>query len=179
MAEIPLRRRLCDERGLSVLEIVIAGGLFMTLLAAVLMMLDSGTRTERAQQARQDALLELRDAMTDLSTEVRQAVALMPESTRSRLVIETPRTGAERWATFELVNGEFLTQTCAVLPCTGSPTSVTSNVITGTFCYDPPGCISTAPTSAMSNIRISLSVQPDVSSASEIVLWTDVELRNI
>jgi hypothetical protein len=172
-------RRLSDECGLSMLEIVIASGLFMVLLTAVLTMLDSGTRTERAQQARHETLLELRDAMTEVSTAARQARAVMPESTRSRLVIETLRTGAERWTTFELVNGELLVRTCSTLPCTSAGQPLTANVITGTFCYDPPGCVSSSPSGAISSIRISLAVQPTVASVSEIALSTDVELRNL
>jgi hypothetical protein len=168
-----------DDRGLSLLEVAMASGLFMVLLLAALSMLDSGTRVERTQQARHDALLELRSAMTRVSTDVRQAVVVRPESTTSRLTIETLRPGDAHWTVFELSGDELVKRSCSALPCTGTATPLASRVTSAPFCYDPPSCVSTTPTGPVSTIRISLTVQPEVSSATDMTLATDVQLRNV
>ena len=171
--------RVSDEGGISIIEVVIASGLFMCLMVAVLTMLDSGTKAERDQQAKHEALLELRDAMTYVSDEVRQAVAVTPDSTPQRLTIQTLRPGGERWLVFQVTAEGLTVRSCEALPCGATPVPIASRVVNGSFCYDPPTCLATAPPISLSSIRTSLSVQPDVSSAPEITLATDVELRNI
>jgi hypothetical protein len=142
-------------------------------------MLDSGTRAERTQHARHDALVELRDAMSHVSKEVRQAVTVTADSTPRKLTIETLRPGAEHWVVFELSGTELLERTCATLPCTGTAGSLASNVTaTAPFCYDPPSCLSTSPGDSVSSVRISLAVQPQI-SGRDLPLATDVELRNM
>lgn len=168
-------RKLRDEDGVGVIELLVATVIFIILLLPVLSLLDSGTKTERANQARHDALVDLREAMTRITKDVRQALSIDPASDRTKLDMETIVAGVEHRVVYQLTGG---TVTRAVDGGGAAPLAekVTSTQI---FCYDPPDCLLTAPPEAPSAIRVDIALEPEVFSGGPINLATDVELRNI
>lgn len=166
-------RVTADERGTSLVELMIAAAIFMVLLGAVLTMLDSGTRTERAQQARHDALLDLRTALLRIDKDLRQALSISSDSTRDRLVMHTLIAGEAHIVAYEVLAGE-LTRS---IDGTGAG-RLASRVTALPFCYDPPDCVASAPAGPRM-VRVSLQVTPEVASSGPITLATDVHLRNL
>jgi Tfp pilus assembly protein PilW len=176
--------RLRGDHGSTVVELVFASALFLLLLGGVLAMLDSATRAERGQQSRRDALVELREAMTRITKDLRQAlvVADAPGSGHSRLEITTLISGDEHPIVYEVVGGEFRRSLDG-----GGPTALASGIaVTAdpTFCYsfDSVGktCIDDGgPPSPVTSVRITLARTPDASSGGPITLATDVQLRNL
>ncbi len=168
-------RRLRDDRGVGIIELVVASAIFIILLLPVLSLLDSGTKTERANQARHVALVDLRTAMTRITKDVRQALSLDPSSTRTKLDMETIVAGIEHRIVFELTAG---TLTRALDG--GAPAPLARKVSsTQIFCYDPPDCTLTAPPEDPSAVRVDIALEPEVFSGGPITLATDVDLRNI
>jgi type II secretory pathway component PulJ len=177
-----LERRERGDRGSTVLEVALASALFMLMVGAVLTALDSGTRSERVSQARQEALLDLRQAMTQMTKEIRQAVSIDPTSTATRLDMHTLVGGTDRRVVYE-VSGSAPN---AILRRTVyTPTATTFElanriVAPQAFCYQfNETCLATTPGETLSSIRVSLALTPVVLSAGSITLATDIELRNL
>jgi type II secretory pathway component PulJ len=173
-----LAQLLRRDDGMTVTELLVGTSIFVIIVFAVFSVLDSGTTAERGQQARHDTLLETRAAMTRMSKDIRQAVSLSPTSTRSRLQVQTYISGTALDVIYELNANDQITRKIGT---TGPATPIIERVTTDTpFCYDPDSaCTATTPSTALSKVRINLSVQPDVSNARAITLATDIELRNI
>lgn len=173
-----MARRLVlrDDRGLTVIEVVIASTLSLVILMGAFQLLDSGTRHERGQQARHSALLELRGAMTRMSKDVRQALSIEPSSTRTRLDMQGLVLGAQHQIVFELTGGKLVRKVDGASVGTPLASDVTSTAV---FCYDPPDCVLATPSVEPTSIRISIAREPEVFSGGPITLATDVELRNI
>ncbi len=178
----PLLTRLREERGVTLVEMVIATGLFMLLVGAVFAALDSGVKTERITQARQDALLDMRQAMTRMTKELRQAVSVDDQSTATKLDIQTLISGVQHHVVYDVVNAS----PNAILRRTidgGTPQTLATRVVAPqAFCYqfDDPTCLRVTPDpETLSSIRISLSLDPVIFSSGSITLATDVELRNL
>lgn len=173
------------ESGVSVIEMVLVVALFAVIMIATYSLLDSGTKAERGQQARHDALVEARESMTRITRDLRQALVVrgLPDSTTTKLTIKTLDRGEERWVVFEVLgNGDLVRRSCENLPCTGGsmPLATGLDAATPPFCYDPQtGCLLASPPQKPSHIRISLAVEPAVFSGGPITLTTDVRLRNI
>ncbi len=157
------------------IELLVASVIFIILLLPVLSLLDSGTKNERANQARHEALLDLRSAMTRITKDVRQALSIDPASDRTRLDMETIVLGVEHRVVYQLTAG---TVTRAVDGGSAAPLAekVTSTQI---FCYDPPDCVLSGPPEDPSAVRVDIALEPEVFSGGPINLATDVELRNI
>lgn len=167
------RIRFSDERGTTLIELVITAAIFIVLLGAALQMLDTGTRSERAQQSRHDALVELRTAVSRVTKDARQALEIAPASTRTRLEMITLVGGAQHQVTYELVGGEVRRSIDG-----GAPATIATNVtVAQPFCYDPPDCVAAAPAQP-TMIRVTLALTPDVLSGGPITLATDIQLRN-
>ena len=172
--------RLREEHGLSLIEVVIASFLSLVILLAVLATLDSGTKSERISQARQDALVDLRSAMAQMTKEIRQADSVASTSNQSRLDIQTFVGGAVHRVVYDVVG----TPPNALLRRSldgGTPVVLTDRVIAPQpFCYefDQPNCLSTTPTVNLSSVRISLELSPVAFGAGSVTLATDVQLRN-
>lgn len=167
-------RRLRNEEGASLVEVVVALAVFLVLLVAVLQVLDSGTRAERGQQARHDSLLELRGAMGRISKDLRQATAISSSSTTGRIEMQTLIAGVAHQVVFDVVVGEVRRTIDG-----GSPVPMADGVTTPTpFCFDPPDCVATAP-AAPTIVRVTMEAEPEVFSSGPITLATDVKLRNL
>ncbi|MEX0873746.1 MAG: prepilin-type N-terminal cleavage/methylation domain-containing protein [Actinomycetota bacterium] len=167
--------RLRREEGVTVIELMVATAIFMILLLPVLSLLDSGTRTERANQVRHDALVDLRGAMTRITKDVRQALSIDPASSKTKLDMTTIVGGVDRRVIYQLSGG---TLTRSIDGGTPGPLAerVTSTEV---FCYDPPDCTLTAPPADPSSVRVAIALEPVVFSGGPLTLATDVELRNI
>jgi type II secretory pathway pseudopilin PulG len=185
--------RVRDDCGVSLIEMLVASAMFFLILAAVLTSLDSGTRTERGQQARRDALVELREAMGRLTKELRQAESIDPASTHESLMMET------------LISGERVAVTYRLHPlgsdiyelrrqeALNTEETIVTNMVVGTtanpdppFCYSfdsagtPPKCIDAgSPPIALTAIRVTLAKDPESNPGEPITLATDVQLRNL
>jgi Tfp pilus assembly protein PilV len=167
--------RLKGEEGVGIIELMVASVLFIILLLPVLSLLDSGTKTERANQARHEAVLDLREAMTRITKDVRQALSIDPASDRTKLDMETIVAGVEHRVVYQLTAG---TVTRAVDG--GSAATLAEKVTSAQiFCYDPPDCLLSAPPEDPSAVRVDIALEPEVFSGGPINLATDVELRNL
>ena len=166
-------RRLRDDGGMSLIELMVASVLFMVLLGAALQMLDSGTRSERAQQSRHSALVELRGAVGRITKELRQATSVSPASTTTRLDMTTLISGQPHAVVYEVTGGAMYRSMDG-----GPATEIASNVTTApSFCYDPPDCVAVG-AAGPSMVRVTLALEPDVFSGGPITLATDIQLRN-
>lgn len=167
-------KRLRDETGTSLIEVVIALGIFLVLLFAVLLVLDSATRAERGGEARHVALLEVRSAMHRISKDLRQATSIAPSSTTDRIEIDTLIAGEPHGIVFEVAGGEIRR-----IIDGGNPVPLADDVTTATpFCFDPPDCVATSPGSP-SMVRVTLDVEPEVFASGPLTLVTDIKLRNL
>ena len=157
------------------IELLVATVIFIILLLPVLSLLDSGTKTERANQARHEALLDLRSVMTRITKDVRQALSIDPASARTMLDMETIVLGVEHRVVYQLTAGSV---TRAV---DGGSAILLAEKVTSAqiFCYDPPDCALTAPPEDPTAVRVDIALEPEVFSGGPINLATDVELRNI
>ena len=167
--------RLQEDEGVGIIELMVASAIFIILLLPVMSLLDSGTKTERANQVRHEALLDLREAMTRITKDVRQALSIDPASDRTRLDMRTIVAGVERRVVYRLTGA---TVTRAV---DGGGAALLAEKVTSTqiFCFDPPDCVLTAPPEDPSAVRVDIALEPEVFSRGPINLATDVELRNI
>src|SRR5687768_5071669 len=97
-------RRLRDDRGVTIVEVTVFSMLFVILLGAALSALESGTDAERGQEARHEALLELRQAMTRLTRDLRQALSVDATfSNHDQIRMTTLVSGATKTVTYVLV----------------------------------------------------------------------------
>jgi type II secretory pathway pseudopilin PulG len=169
------RRARDDESGTTVIELVIASGIFLIMLVAVLNVLDTGTKQERAQQARHSAMLQLRNSMTRMTKDIRQVISIAPSSSQTRLDTQTYLSGAQHHVVYQITSTE-LTRTIDG----GAATPMATRVVAGTaFCYDPPACALTNPPAEPTTVRITVAVVPEAFSRGPITLATEVELRNV
>ena len=176
-----LRALWSDERGLSLVEVVVASALSMIILFAVLSTLDSGTKSERITQARQEALLDLREAMARMTKEIRQATSVSSSSNATMLDIQTYVEGAPHRVVYQITgtppNARLLRSYDG-----GTPQVLSDRIVAPqAFCYefDQPDCLSATPTVNLSAVRVSLEMSPIIFGSGTVTLATDVELRNI
>lgn len=168
----PALRRL-DEEGWTLVELLIAMAFTSLLVVAGFQVFESGSRTERAQQARHDALLELRGALDRIAKDTRQATQVSTSSTRSRLEIATTISGVLHDVVYDVADGAVRRTIDG-----GTPVLLADHVTTATpFCYDPPTCVAPGPT-APTMIRVELGVEPEAFSRGPITLASDIQLRN-
>jgi type II secretory pathway pseudopilin PulG len=163
---------------MSIIELLIAITLFMVLLMSVLATLDSGTRTERASQAKQDTIHDLRTAVARMAKDVRQAVAIQSTSSKGRLAFRTIVGGDEKDVIYEVDANKDLYRLVDGVPPGVPLASGVTNAST-LFCYDPPTCAMASPVPPFTRVRISLTGLPEVGSQAPITFATDVELRNL
>ncbi len=172
------RNRLRRDDGASIVEVILAFSMFSLLLMGVLSTLDSGTRTERASQAKQDTVHDLRTAVGRMTKDIRQAVSIQPTSNRGKLIFRTIIAGEEKNMTYEVdAAGDLHRLINNVSPGVPLATHVTNG--TSVFCYDPPTCVLSAPTPPFTRVRITLTGVSEVGTKSPITFATDVELRNL
>ena len=168
-------RRLFEDRGFTVIEMSVATGLFFLILVAALTVLESGTKTERGQAARHDALEVLRRAQDLFARDARQAISLAPASTTSKFDMQSYVNGTQRHIVYTVASGELRRSV------DGSAYSVLATRITDPtpFCYDTDtGCAASGPVPSTSAVRVTFAGTPDVSKAPAITLETDIQLRN-
>lgn len=162
------------DDGTSLVELMIVVTVLLVIIGSALQIFDSGTRTERAQQARHDALLDVRQALDRIAKDTRQATLIDPASTRNRLAVETTIDGVAHDIVFELVAGEIRR-----IVDGGAPVPLADHVTsTDPFCYDPPEPCEAASPSDPTMISVKLAVEPEVFSGGPIELKTDIQLRN-
>lgn len=167
--------RLRDERGQSLIEILVVLGLLLLVAASALVILENVFQTERGQGARREVIEDQRFAMDRMTKDIRQALSVDTTSTTSRLEIRTLVQGAETDVVFDVVSGELRRA-----EGTGNPVPLISGLTSSdVFCYDPPDCVLANPdTASPALIRVSLEVKPDTRGAQTVAVATDVHLRN-
>jgi type II secretory pathway pseudopilin PulG len=202
-----VRRKLDGDGGMTLVELTVAGLISSILLLGAFSALDVGTRAERGQQARHDAMLEVRGAMDRFTKELRQATWINPGSTHQMLEMNTLIAGVDKRVKYELVatGGDLydLRRTVSSVPtpstasvATPGPTqTLVSHMVVGTtpfgspdppFCYsyysagNPSECIDGgAVPPVLTAVRVTLAKDPEFNPAEPITLATDVKLRNI
>jgi Tfp pilus assembly protein PilW len=175
-------RILTDDRGLSLIELVIAGALSMLVLVGLLAALNAGTRAESGTSTRHAAFRELRDAVDRATGDIRQATGVNPSSSSSSLDIQTLVGGAPTRMIYAVEGADFRRTVCASFdfasPCGGETATLAGNVSTArAFCYDAE-CAAEAPPPALSLLRITIAGRP-AASAPPVTVGTDVQLRNL
>jgi prepilin-type N-terminal cleavage/methylation domain-containing protein len=192
--------RVRDDRGLTLIELLIATLLASVILLAAFSALEVGTKAEKGQQARHDAMLEIRQAMTRLTKDLRQATWIDPTSNHDALKMKTLMTEVTNpvAVTYQLqsLGGDLFELRRSV---GGGPAlSIVTNMVINTtsnpdpaFCYSyysagsPSECIDSVNPdggrvpSELTAIRITLAKDPEFNPGEPITLATDVELRNL
>ena len=182
------------EDGFSVVELAVGSLLFLVIVLAVLSLLDSGTKSERVGQARNDAQAMLRRAVARMSKEVRQTTFVDPSSDQSNLYMKTLLQGVEYWVSYK-VAGSPPNATLQRAQCSSPASSTTISCLSSAvsvqladrivapqaFCYqfDDPTCLATKPTATLSALHVSIQVSPVAFASGSVTLATDVQLRNI
>lgn len=190
-----MKRLWASEEGMSLVEVMVVCILSLIVLASALSLVDSVTKNERAAQARHDTVLQLREALTKVSKETRQALAIGLSSTRSLLDMQTLVSGITTRVVYEVAGTDFRRTVCTnvdlAAPCAPGDHVIVAHVTSAEpFCYDPPSCTATAPVGTLSTIRIALSAKPEVFFSGKpvdcgghdvlgVCLSSDIELRNI
>jgi len=182
-----LRRLLrTNDRGVTVLELTIASALTMLILLAVLSSLDSGTRSERISQARQEAEVTMRSAMSQVTRDLRQAVSIASGSTATLLDMQTLIDGVQHHVVYQVV-GTSPNATLQRTVDSSAATTLAKNIVAPqAFCYQyiDPSCVASSISALsspndLSSVRISIQLTPIVFQSGSITLATDVQLRNI
>jgi hypothetical protein len=176
-----IRRLRAEEHAFTLVEAVISSALLLLIIGAALSMLDSGTKSERVSQARNDAQVSLRGAMTQMTRELRQAISVAPSSNQSLLDMQTLIGGVEHHIVYQVV-GEPPSAKLQRAVDGGTPTQLADRIVAPqAFCYqyNEPDCLATSPPASLTAIRISLQISPVVFSSGTITLATDVQLRNV
>ena len=193
-------RALQDDTGLTLIELMVAGLMFSILMFAALTALDVTTKAERGQQARHEAMLDIRGAMDRFTKELRQATSIDPTSNHTVLKMKTLISGVETQVTYELFDvggGKYdFRRTVGA----GTPVTLVKNMVTGStplgtpdppFCYSyysagaPSQCIDATNAAggrvpdALTAIRVTLAKAPESNPSEPITLGTDVQLRNL
>ena len=185
-----------DDSGFTLIELMVATLLTSVILFAALQVLDNVTKNERGQAVRHTAMLEIRQAMTRVTRDLRQATWIDPTSNHFRLTMKTLSEGAEVDVTYELILTDpdqdiyELRRSLA-----GGPYALVTNVVLDTttdpaICYSyysagsPSECLDPAPPDdhppdELTAIRITFAKDPEHNPAGPITLATDVQLRNI
>jgi len=189
-----LVRHLHRDDGFSLVEVMVASLLFLVMVMAALSLLDSGTKSERTSQARNDAQAMLRRAVAQMSKEIRQTTLVDSSSDQSDLYMKTLLQGVEYWVSYKVVgtppNATLRRAQCSspasstTISCLASAVSVQLAdrvVAPQAFCYqfDDPDCLATVPTTTLSSVHVSLQVAPVAFASGSVTLATDVHLRNI
>ena len=171
-------RSFDEDAGFTLVEMMIAFGLFSILLMAVFSLLDSGTKTEDVALARQQATVNLRNALTLMTRDVRQATWIDPTSNTTHLHMPSQLDGSPINVVYD-VSSNQITRTLTG----GSRTLVTRiDPSTTPFCYNPPSCdtlVNLPVPQQPTTIRISLTLSPVKFGHDTVALQTDVKLRNI
>ena len=87
MNRIVLRRILGDERGLSLVEMMVAGIAMMLISSMLLTWAVIAMNADRAHQERLETMDELRLAKADIAKQVRNADGILASSTSTKLLI--------------------------------------------------------------------------------------------
>jgi Tfp pilus assembly protein PilE len=193
-------RALRDDTGLTLIELMVAGLMFSILMLAALAALDTATKAERGQDARHQAMLEIRGAMDRFTKELRQATSIDPTSNHTMLKMKTLIAGVETQITYDLVDAGGGTYDFRRAVGAGAAVTLVKNMVTGTtplgtpdppFCYSyysagaPSQCIDATNAAggrvpdALTAIRVTLAKAPESNPSEPITLGTDVQLRNV
>lgn len=170
-----------EDVGTTVIELVIATALLLIIIGAALSMLDTGTKTERISQARNDAQTSLRGAMNQMTKEVRQAVSVAPSSNQTLLDIQTLISGVQHRVVYQVTGSPPNAKLQRAIDG-GTPVQLADRIMAPqAFCYQysDPDCLATTPPTGLSSIRISLQISPVVFSSGTVTLATDIQLRNV
>lgn len=192
------RLRAFDQNGFTIVELMVASFMASIVLFAALSVLENVTKNERGQTVRHTAMLEIRQAMTRITKDIRQATWVDPLSDHDTLTIQTIISGSTASVTYQLVStGTDIYELRRTVD--GNTQAIITNMVLGTtplgtpdppICYSyysagmPSECLDPAPPDdhppeELTAIRITLAKDPEHNPGTPITLATDVQLRNI
>lgn len=157
-----------DERGFSLLEVVIATGLVSLVLVVITGGLISVQNSEATVRGRTTSLDELHQTLALVGRDVRQASAVSADSTASRLELTTYDQGEPATVVWEVnAEGDLQRSVDGGAPALSQEGVLDPNV----FSYDPA-----AGTAEV--VYIDLTLQPKALPETELTVVGEVRLRN-
>lgn len=158
-----------DERGVTILEVVVAAAILLAVTSAMLGTFTVAQRTTARNAARAESLGELRVVVQRLTKEARQAKLVRAGSSVSRLDIDTYINGAPRRVTYE-ATGTTLTRAVD-----GGAAIVVLERLTNTSIFRYAPSLEDA-----TDIAMTVTVQPQTfdSDGARVSLSAEVEMRN-
>jgi prepilin-type N-terminal cleavage/methylation domain-containing protein len=166
----PRRSRLGrrDQRGFTLVELMIAVGLLLVVVGAMLDQLTSAQRSEHFASDRAFVLDQTRNSMARMTLDIRQAASVDPSSTDTHMLLQTYVDGTLTYVTYD-ISGTTLTRTVQGHPAEQLQTDLADTSI---FSYDPDA-------SDAQVVSILLQVTPPASPNATIKLTSEARLRNI
>lgn len=161
------RRARCDS-GFSLVELLVAMGIFLVVVAALMSQLTSAQRSQHYAQDRATILDQCRASMARMTLDARQAASIDPNSTPTHLVMTTYVDALLTTVTYD-ISGTNLMRT---VQGRASETLQTNLANTSIFTYEPSA-------SNAQTVAILLQVKPPASPNTVISLSSEAHLRNI
>jgi prepilin-type N-terminal cleavage/methylation domain-containing protein len=157
-----------DERGFTLIELVIVSALLAIVLVVIFSTLTSAQKSEAFTRGRAQVLEEMRDTMDRMTRELRQATNVVPTPSDSHIEFDSYDLGTPVHLTYD-ATGTALTRQVG----TSAQTTLMKGLTTiSVFSYVPDA---TTPQS----VTIDLIVKPSNLPNTTVELKSTVELRNI
>lgn len=167
------QRTSAREHGFTLIELTIASAILLVATGAVLSVFATSERSSQFVRRRAEALDEMRLAMNRMSKEIRQAEAIDPGSTASRLQVDTFVQGVATTVVFEAV-GEELHR--SVLDESG--VEVLEDELDSTSIFAYTVAEDTSPVSEARVVTLTLQVRPIQLPDTVLTLTSEIRLRN-
>jgi len=160
-----------NHRGFSLIELMVVVVLISFIVLGLVTFFSGGARSWISGQFQLKAQREARIVMDSMVKEIREGKSVLADSYENKVTISYPLALGKENVTFELVNGQILRNGANILM---------DNIPVGglTFYYfDNEGKPVANPTKA-SKLRINLEVDVDKDANLDIIIDTEVNLRN-
>jgi type II secretory pathway pseudopilin PulG len=163
------RRTSARDGGFTIVEVTITGGLFMLVLATMLLSFNTIQRTAVRQSSRSETSDAVRLTMDRMTKEIRQATDIIPGSDGDYLEMDTYIGGVEK----RIIYDATTPNTLARMEDGDTVTLLERLTVTTVFTYVPE-------TTDPSVITITLTAKPEKFSGdvTTVSLTSEVELRN-
>jgi type II secretory pathway pseudopilin PulG len=163
----PSPRISAAESGFSLIELVLTVTLLMFVMGSLLTIFESVQRSAAFTENRSETLDSMRLSLDQMTKEIRQATAVSPNSTSSRLEMDTYILGVTKQVVYE-ASGTELTRSVN----DGTPVVLQDHVTsTDVFTY-------TDSVFSVQVVGLTLSVHPTLAPDTTLVLTSEASLRN-
>jgi len=164
-----LRRRLTDERGFTLLELVTASALLMITVASMLSVFETLQRAAVREQSRAETTDQVRISMDRMTKEIRQAETIRAGSTASFLDMDTYIDGQPKHIIYDATEPNVLKRTVD-----GNTVTLLERLtISALFTYEPD-----ATDPAVITVELVAKPEKFQRDPTEIALQSQVKLRN-